>query len=163
MSSPGITSTSRIRETGEKKCVPRKCWRRSSLSPAASDVIGIDEVFEADTRISGNDPVKTREDLAFDRFVFEHCFDGEVTIAVIVQSADNAQIGQSGLGSVFRPEAAADAAFEDAPQPIRHRRGNTAVLIPDDGLMTGNGKHQGDLRPHHSRADHANRPELLHG
>jgi hypothetical protein len=29
--------------------------------------------------------------------------------------------------------------------------------------MTGKGKHQGDLRPHHSRADHANRLELLHG
>jgi hypothetical protein len=42
-----MTSTSCTRETGEKKWVPTKCLRRRSLNAAASDVMGIDEVFEA--------------------------------------------------------------------------------------------------------------------
>ncbi len=47
VSAPGITSTRRMRETGEKKCVPMKRARRASPTPELSVVMEIEEVFDA--------------------------------------------------------------------------------------------------------------------
>jgi hypothetical protein len=43
----GITSTRRMRETGEKKCVPRKRLPRPSLRAPLRDEMEIEDVFDA--------------------------------------------------------------------------------------------------------------------
>jgi hypothetical protein len=43
----GITSTRRMRETGEKKCVPRKQLPRPSLRAPLRDEMEIEDVFDA--------------------------------------------------------------------------------------------------------------------
>ena len=48
---PRITSTSGIRRTGLKKCMPQN--RSGRLSPLASFVIGIVEVFDARIAVVG--------------------------------------------------------------------------------------------------------------
>ena len=81
-----ITSTSFSTGTGLKKCIP--ITRSGRFVTAASEVIGIEEVFEASTAPSGSSLVGAPEEVLLHGGVLDHRLDQQVGGDEVVDGAD---------------------------------------------------------------------------
>jgi hypothetical protein len=97
-----MTSTSRIRETGEKKCVPTKRARRGSASAA----------------FWRKDRVQLPEDVALQVLVLEYSFDDETAAIVSFETISDGELPLRCLCRLLRPEAPRKAPVEHAVEAL---------------------------------------------
>ena len=90
--SPRITSTSGMRGTGLKKCIPQKLSGR--FRAVASRVIEMVEVFEVRIGALRQEALDLGQDLLLDRLVLDHGLDDEVHGAEVAVGERGGDAGQ---------------------------------------------------------------------
>ena len=140
-----ITSTSFSTGTGLKKCMP--ITRSGRPVTAASDVIGIDDVFEARIAASGSMLVRAAEDLLLHRRVLDDGLDHQVGGDELVDGGDPAE-HLVGIGAALLGELLEALAHRREAALGRARRG-----VVERDAAAGGGDDLRDAAAHLAGAD----------
>ena len=150
-----ITSTSFSTGTGLKKCMP--ITRSGRPVAAASEVIGIDDVFEARIAASGQHLVGAAEDLLLHGRVLDHRLDQQVGGDDLLDRRDAAE-------HLLRVAA---ALLGELLQALAHRRepalGRAGRGVVERDAAAGGRDDLRDAAAHLARADDKNVLELHRG